>query len=410
MKNMRIRSQFLLIVLPLILCSYVILIISTDLVFYQDIVVKQQKAVWDETNIVASQIEKTFTNIASCCKVISRDMNYDENKLLVTKKPASALEEYQKDLAIRSVLYNNVIFFDEVETLAFIDQDRGLHVSDTRLEENWSKEACDALLAPLHKIGNVDVWAMAQRRDYLTADRDAVVITLSKNIMDMASGSQMGQVVANISETSLRKYYSELETPGRSWYMIADLSGTIISSSDESSLLTKVEDPNVLEIISGLPGQGYSQREFLMDGQKVMATGVYMKTLKYALINITSLEAVKEPVDHMFYTFIAICTVTILAAVVLICFFSGRITRPLSRLVEGIRTVKDGNFKLELPRTGSDEIKKLSTEFDYMMRRIDELFQRVKAQERQKEKLRFSLLQSQIRPHFFITPWIWCMP
>ena len=125
MKNMRIRSQFLLIVLPLILCSYVILIISTDLVFYQDIVVKQQKAVWDETNIVASQIEKTFTNIASCCKVISRDMNYDENKLLVTKKPASALEEYQKDLAIRSVLYNNVIFFDEVETLAFIDQDRG---------------------------------------------------------------------------------------------------------------------------------------------------------------------------------------------------------------------------------------------------------------------------------------------
>lgn len=391
----------MLIVLPLILCSYVILIISTNLVFYRDIVVKQQKAVWDEANIVASQIEKTFTNIASCCKVISRDLNYDENKLLVTQKPGSALEEYQKDLAIRSVLYNNVIFFDEVETLAFIDQDQGLHVSDTRLEENWSKEACDALLAPLHKIGNVDVWAMAQRRNYLTADRDAVVITLSKNIMDMASGSQMGQVFANISETSLRKYYSELETPGRSWYMIVDLSGTIISASDESALLTEVEDPNVLETISELPGQGYSQREFLMDGQKVMATGVYMRTLKYALINITSLEAVKEPVDHMFYTFIAICTVTILAAVVLICFFSGRITRPLSRLVEGIRTVKDGNFKLELPRTGSDEIKKLSTEFDYMMSRTDELFQRVKAQERQKEKLRFSLLQSQIRPHFF---------
>lgn len=401
MKNMRIRSQFLLIVLPLILCSYVILIISTNLVFYQDIVVKQQKEVWDEANIVASQIERAFTNIASCCKVISRDFNYDENKLLVTQKPKSVLEEYQKDLAIRSVLYSNEIFFDEVETLAFIDQDRGLHVSDTRLEENWSEEACDALLAPLYGIGNVDVWVEAARRDYLTADRDEVVITLSKNIMDMANGSQMGQVFANISETSLRRYYSELEAPGRSWYIIADLSGTIISASDESKLLTAVEDANVRELICGLPGQGYSQREFLMDGQKVMATGVYMKTLKYALINITSLEAVKEPVDHLFYTFIAICAVTILAAVILICFFSGRITRPLSLLVEEIRKVEDGNFKVELSRTGSDEIEKLSTEFNYMMSCIDELFQTVKTKERQKEKLRFSLLQSQIRPHFF---------
>lgn len=110
MKSMRIRSQFLLIVLPLILCSYVILIISTNLVFYQDIVVKQQKEVWDKANIVASQIERAFTNIASCCKVISRDFNYDENKLLVTQKPKSVLEEYQKDLAIRSVLYSNEIF------------------------------------------------------------------------------------------------------------------------------------------------------------------------------------------------------------------------------------------------------------------------------------------------------------
>ena len=401
MKNMKIRSQFLLIVLPLILCSYVILILGTNLVFYQDIVVKQQKAVWDEASIVASQIEKAFTNIASCCKVISRDFNYDENKILVTKKPRSVLEEYQKDLAIRSVLYSNVIFFDEVETLAFIDQDRGLHVSDTRLEENWSEEACDALLAPLHKTGNVDVWVEAGRREYLTADKDEVVITLSKNIMDMASGSQMGQGFAHISEPSLRKYYSELEAPGRSWYIIADTNGKVISSSDESRLLTKLEDLNVLALIGELPGQGYSQREFLLDGQEVIATGVYMKTLRYALINITSLEAVKEPVDHLFYTFILICTVTILAAVILICFFSGRITRPLSLLVEEIRKVEDGNFKVELSRTGSYEIEKLSTEFNYMMSCIDGLFQTVKTKERQKEKLRFSLLQSQIRPHFF---------
>lgn len=401
MKNVRIRDKFLLIVVPLILCSYVILIIATNLVFYRDIVVKQQKAVWDETNIVASQIEKVFINMASCCKVISRDLNYDENKLLVTKEPKTALEEYQKDLAIRNVLYSNVIFFDEVETLAFIDQNRKLHVSDTRLEGNWSGQACDALLAPLHKIGNVDVWVGAERREYLTADRDEVVITLSKNMMNMDNGSQMGQLFANISENSLRKYYSELEAPESSRYIITDLKGTIISSSEESRLLTDVKDPNILEIIAGLPGWGCSQREFRMDGQRVMATGVYMKTPKYALINITSLKAVKEPVDHLFYTFIAICGVTILAAVFLICFFSARITQPLSRLVTAIRTVKDGNFKVELPRTGSDEIEKLSTEFDYMMSRINELFQTVKAEERQKEKLRFSLLQSQIRPHFF---------
>jgi len=370
-------------------------------VFYQDIVVKQQKAVWDETNIVASQIEKTFANIASCCKVISRDLNYDENKLLVTQKPRSVLEEYQKDLAIRNVLYSNHIFFDEVETLAFIDQNRELHVSDTRLEENWSREACDALLAPLHKIGNVDVWVGAERREYLTTDRDGVIITLSKNIMNMDNGSQMGQLFANISEASLRKYYSELEAPGSSWYIITDLKGTIISSSDESMLLTSVEDPNILDIISGLAKERDSQCEFMLNGQKVIATGVYMKTPKYALINITSLKAVKEPVDHLFYTFIAICAVTILAAVILICFFSGRITQPLSRLVEEIRKVEDGNFKVELPWTGSDEIEKLSTEFNYMISCIDGLFQTVKAKERQKEKLRFSLLQSQIRPHFF---------
>ncbi|SCH80038.1 Probable sensor-like histidine kinase YehU [uncultured Ruminococcus sp.] len=398
MKNWGIREKFLTAVVPLIICSYVILVISANMIFYQDIIVRRQREVKDEAAVVAAQIQKSFTNISSCCKVISRDLNYDENFNIITQNIDTPLAEYRKGLTIRSVLYDNAIFFPEVQALAYIDYDRKIYVSDSRLLENWNDEICSELIAPLNNIGNIDIWMKADRRTYLTIDPNDIMITLSKNIMNMTTGKQMGQLFVSISESKVRDFYSEFEIEGQSWYALLERDGTIISASEPSKRLTKIQNQDILKMIAS---EEIIQTQTNLEGIETIVTGVPMQTEDFYLLNVTSIQALKQPVNQLSFMLILICGLTILIATMLIGFFSNKITRPLSKLVKEISRVENGNFKIDLPSVGNDEIGKLATEFNYMLDRINELFHTLETEQEQKEKLRFSLLQSQIKPHFF---------
>ena len=65
-----------------------------------------------------------------------------------------------------------------------------------------------------------------------------------------------------------------------------------------------------------------------------------------------------------------------------------------------MRRVEEGNFDVRIEPLGKDEIGSLSIRFNFMLSRINELINTVYKEQIAKQQAEFTVLMSQINPHF----------
>ncbi|OCT15316.1 hypothetical protein A8709_14575 [Paenibacillus pectinilyticus] len=75
-------------------------------------------------------------------------------------------------------------------------------------------------------------------------------------------------------------------------------------------------------------------------------------------------------------------------------------TRNIKILEQTMRRVEDGNFDVRIVPLGKDEIGILSVRFNFMLARINELINTVYKEQIAKQQAEFTVLMSQINPHF----------
>ncbi|WNR46941.1 sensor histidine kinase [Paenibacillus roseipurpureus] len=80
--------------------------------------------------------------------------------------------------------------------------------------------------------------------------------------------------------------------------------------------------------------------------------------------------------------------------------FSNSATRNIKILEQTMRRVEDGNFDVRIVPLGKDEIGSLSLRFNFMLARINELINIVYKEQIAKQQAEFTVLRSQINPHF----------
>jgi two-component system sensor histidine kinase YesM len=80
--------------------------------------------------------------------------------------------------------------------------------------------------------------------------------------------------------------------------------------------------------------------------------------------------------------------------------FSYSITKPVITLSSSMKQVEKGNLDVNVDVKNNDEIGELTTAFNKMVKRIDQLIKRSVENEKQKAEMDFKILQAQINPHF----------
>jgi two-component system sensor histidine kinase YesM len=79
---------------------------------------------------------------------------------------------------------------------------------------------------------------------------------------------------------------------------------------------------------------------------------------------------------------------------------SNSTTRNIKILEQTMRQVQDGNFDVRIVPLGKDEIGSLSVRFNFMLSRINDLINTVYKEQIAKQQAEFTVLMSQINPHF----------
>ncbi len=183
--------------------------------------------------------------------------------------------------------------------------------------------------------------------------------------------------------------------PDHQDYFIINHSSEIVAQSSKNSILSAF---SVKEIIK-TNGTG----NFVDSESKVMVNYIYMPSLDWFLVNSVPMDVLFNEMNSLkkqyFTTFLLFTATFILITFVI----SQKMTLPLYQLQKKMRAVVDNNFKGKLSEDKyTGEILVLTRTYNQMLDDMQVLIQKLKAEERQKEAVRFQMLLSQMNPHFLL--------
>lgn len=147
-----------------------------------------------------------------------------------------------------------------------------------------------------------------------------------------------------------------------------------------------------------------SDADYVTDANRsVIVTDIGIPSMDWYLVSQFSLDwffgDLKKINSQFFVTFLFMTFVFILITF----FILSTITRPLQILHKKMSGMVAQNFKIRIPTEKyRGEMLVLAATFNKMAEDISALVERVKMEERQKEALRFQMLQAQMNPHFLL--------
>lgn len=176
-------------------------------------------------------------------------------------------------------------------------------------------------------------------------------------------------------------------------YLILDPDGTILAES-------KGDGANPERRMAGLPAS--VDKGYYVSGAYL---NIYTKLprLDKVLVKQVPLDVIYAEVDRLKRSFFSVSIALTLAFMTITLLIASTVTKPLQQLQRRMADAVDKRFRVKLPESNRQgEVLQLTRAFNGMMEDMEELVQKLKAEERKKEAVRFQMLLSQTNPHFLL--------
>jgi sensor histidine kinase YesM len=180
--------------------------------------------------------------------------------------------------------------------------------------------------------------------------------------------------------------YFLLDSSGRT--MIQSIAEQTVNGTILSSILASPEDAPPSSLVD--------------DKERTLYTFSRIKELDGFLVKKVPLSQLFKEVDKQKQRFLLGFGVILLLFVLLTYLISSTITVPLKLFQKKMETSVKANLKVKLPEQGRGEILALTRSFNSMIDDINDLLERLKLEERQKQFVRFQVLLAQMNPHFLL--------
>jgi len=182
-------------------------------------------------------------------------------------------------------------------------------------------------------------------------------------------------------------------------FLLTDSGGTIIAKTSSG---VPVQSDIIQKLISNLHnGQNIS---YYMDKKTNSLVNIrYLSSLQWYVINVFPLDmflgdlkAMRNQVLITLYMMIGVFTLFTF-------IISASVTRPLQKLQKKMKEMAKRNLQVHIPENAhKGEILGLNQSFNRMVQDINDLVDRLKIEERQKEAIHLQMLLNQINPHFLL--------
>ncbi len=225
---------------------------------------------------------------------------------------------------------------------------------------------------------------------FTDSTRNTPVIMITKAITDSETGEVFAVVYITIKESDFEKKYQYFTSKINDIYILNNEDQVI--SSTYKNQLGKYD----ISISDKKEGEEIIIKQ---DGSKKT---IITQNLQYSHLKIYGVINNNIAVGKMYDISRIILISTLITAMVLIilCIYIRQVTKPLSKLVSKMSSVRKGNFNGYVKIEGAEEIKELSETYNYMLQDLNKYVRELVNIQNEKRKAEIHALQMQINPHY----------
>lgn len=224
------------------------------------------------------------------------------------------------------------------------------------------------------------------------------VITLSREIHNFyGTGNSDGVVFIDLNYNAIIDLCDQNSIGDKGYVFILDQDGNIVYHPSQQQLYNELQTENI-DTVMNADSDIVVTREG--DDEKIYTLS-HSETTGWTIVGCVNMaELLKDSREaNNIYVMTAIVLVAI--AMILSSFIARSITLPIQKLRDSMKKVQEGDFKAaDVVIPSQNEIGSLTTSFNAMTHRIEELMEENVKEQEQKRKIELKALQSQINPHF----------
>jgi len=406
-RNLLIRKKINVVFIPIVVLPLLVVVFTSNYIFTQSALQRTKDNIAGETSIIATRIQSILKTGETSTLLLVKNINLIYEELGIGQPgpgdPGSGGgESYPNVRLANKLIYEfdyNLRAFKDLESIAYIDNEDNVYVSNNRLADNFDKALASEMVRTLKAPGIPDtMWFPMQSRDYL-ATGPGPILTVGKRVVDFQTGSTLGVLIMNIKESTISSIFPDESVHAGSGFYVTDRSGMVISTKIADKLLKPVPEPKLAEWLLDQDKTAFMQ--LLTGGNEYLVMKKELPELGWVLYKQILVNDITKDKYTNSITIIIVGMVCILIALILSYFLSKHIAKPVVQLTRVAKQIREGNLNTVSQVQSNDEVGILSGTFNEMIGKIKELLKEVMVEQRKKREYELALIQAQIKPHFF---------
>lgn len=312
----------------------------------------------------------------------------------------------QKDLAKRFSFFNSVS-----DVLLYTkNKDKIIAFGDVYFKFKLKPDYLNAILEETRIRSGVPLWTIQDNEDeensrnvsLRTGNYGQYGILLSRSFKSLRDGVPLGYIIIRINENYILNKYKNINLGKGANIFILNGKGEVISSRNPKIATAKMYSESLLlqEIKKNKESAVYSFNS-MVSGERNLIAYTYIPSADWYIISTIPFTYLNDKSVQIGIYITILGIICFLLALLLSFIVSRSISKPLKKLVNSMNSVKMGDFSTHIKDDSSDELGKVTTNFNNMVRELQFLINEVKKKENLKKLAELKALQAQINPHFF---------
>lgn len=403
---MNLRNKLFLAFIGLVIMPLIILGVITFSVIFKSIEEKHSQEAQYSLKAISYSIKNVFKEIDNVTDngiatgVFQEALKAkDPNSQNLSGSTQLVLNATQKHF--RSLLYNHpAIEYAFLYNLQDVERSRIISI--------FNKE--DFIAMPYERFKEHELYGEVMARnglpkwiapyEYPELTGKNRVFTQIRLIKELTKLDKVGVLVVQIKDWEFESIFHSLELGSSSRdtrFLLVNDDGLIVydyKSELDGERLQKFMSNNLR------PADASTSFKGKFNGEESIISIHRIEDYSWSLVSVTSWSYLSKELLTFGKWFVLIIGLCLITAMMFSLLFMNRITGTIGIIVRFMRKVEDGDFSVRVEEKGDDELLLLQQGFNNQMNKINELFEEVKHEQRNKSSAELRVLQAQIKPHF----------
>ncbi|WP_198543921.1 sensor histidine kinase [Petroclostridium xylanilyticum] len=223
---------------------------------------------------------------------------------------------------------------------------------------------------------------------------------LIRYIVNEKNFKDIGYIAISINLENMSRLIDNIRFGKHGNLYIINESGNILASENRGQLLKTIEfDKNTMNRVMSYNGS-QSFFEGTVGKEQSFIFSAPLSINNWKLIITIPVSELKNSVSSTLLSIISIGILSFFVIASISTFILNNVSHPLKKIVTSIKEIRNGNLSQKVNVKGCLEVNQLSTEFNFMIDKINSLLDKIVDEQKALRKSELKALRAQINPHF----------